>query len=231
MSPSNLQILAYESTSIGTLCLRRRELLSEPGTVVTEITLDHEYLMGSYNTESERALSRCGLELCSGAALDVLVGGLGLGYTAWEALASERVRRVEVVELLPEVIGWLDQDLFPLASRLAADARFAVREGDVYTQLAARPQSRYDLVLIDVDHSPDEQLDPSSGSFYLDAGLEAAKAHLNPGGVLGVWSYAESSPFADALRRMFGEVRVEPVRFDNPLVGETQTDWLFFARD
>ena len=58
-----------------------------------------------------------------------------------------------------------------------------------------------------------------------------AKNHLAPNGILGVWSYAESPPFADALRRVFREVRVEPVTFDNPVLGEDETNWLFFARD
>jgi hypothetical protein len=47
---------------------------------------------------------------------------------------------------------------------------------------------------------------------------------------LAVWSYAEHSPFATALRTVFGDVRVEPVTVVNDLVDETQTDWLFFAR-
>ena len=57
-SPNNIEILADETTPLGPLCLRRRELLSEPGTVVTEITLDHQLLMSSYYTASERALAR-----------------------------------------------------------------------------------------------------------------------------------------------------------------------------
>ncbi len=57
MSRSNLEILAYETTPLGDLCLRRRELLSRPGTVITEITLDHQLLMSSHNTVSERALA------------------------------------------------------------------------------------------------------------------------------------------------------------------------------
>ena len=51
-----------------------------------------------------------------------------------------------------------------------------------------------------------------------------------PGGVLAVWSYAESSPFADALEEVFDEVRIEPISHDNRLIDERQTDWLFFAR-
>ena len=59
---SNLDILAYEPTPLGDLCLRRRELLSQPGTVITEITLDHQLLMSSHNTVSERALATEALE-------------------------------------------------------------------------------------------------------------------------------------------------------------------------
>ena len=77
----NLEILAYEETELGPLCLRRRELLSEPGTVVTEVTLNHEFLMSSYNTDSERALANRAIEIHGGRDLRVLVGGLGLGYT------------------------------------------------------------------------------------------------------------------------------------------------------
>ena len=104
MSGSNLEILAYEPNPLGILCLRRRELLSQPGTIVTEVTLNHEFLMSSLYTDSERAFTRTALRMHSGGDLRVLVGGLGLGYTAREALCSDRVERVEVVELLPQVI-------------------------------------------------------------------------------------------------------------------------------
>ena len=82
MSPSNLEILAYEATPLGDLCLRRRELLSSPGTVGTEITLDHALLMSSHHTASERALAGEALARHDGQELSVLVGGLGLGHTA-----------------------------------------------------------------------------------------------------------------------------------------------------
>ncbi len=52
---SNLEFLAYEDTPLGPLCLRRRELLSDPGTVVTEVTLNHQFLMSSLHNDSERA--------------------------------------------------------------------------------------------------------------------------------------------------------------------------------
>jgi spermidine synthase len=229
MAPS-FEILAYDDTPLGPLCLRRRELLGRPGTVVTEVTLNHEFLMSSYITDSERALARIALSLHPGRELDVLVGGLGLGYTAREALVSERVRRVEVIEFLPQVIGWLQQGLVPLAAQLNADARLLVTRGDVYEQLAAPVVRTHDLILIDVDHSPDENLGSANGAFYTRAGLLLAKQHLAPEGMLAVWSYAEHSDFVAALRSVFSEVHAEPVTVWNDLVDEEQTDWLFFAR-
>jgi spermidine synthase len=234
LKTSNVEFLAHEDTAIGTLMLRRRELLSKPGTVVTEITLDHEFLMSSYITFSERALASVALEMHAGEELRVLVGGLGLGYTAWEVALSPRVRHVEVVEFVPAVIRWMDEGLVPLSGALATEPRIEVVQGDVFERLAALPDEaapRYDLILIDVDHSPDEQLGDSPNDFFYSAeGLLRAGRHLAPGGVLGIWSYAENSPFSAALHEAFGEVRIEPVAFVNDLIDEHTTDWLFFAR-
>ena len=230
MSKSKLQILAYESSPLGPLCLRRRELLSQPGTFVTEVTLNHEFLMSSLYTDSERVLSQTAIDIHrSSDKLRVLVGGLGLGYTAREALLSERVVQIEVVELLPQVIDWLAQGLVPLSSELNDEPRLVVTQGDVYQRLEGPPGEPFDLILIDVDHSPAERLGEGNVSFYTVPGLLAAKQHLAPGGVLAVWSYAESSPFADALGEVFPHVRVVPVTYDNRLIDEQRTDWLFFA--
>ena len=127
MGTSNIEILAYEDTPLGVLCLRRREFLSRPGTWVTEVTLNHEFLMSSYHTASERQLAAQALDMQRGHSLRVLVGGLGLGYTAREVLASRRVASVEVVEFLPQVIDWLERGLFPLAAELMQSASLAGR--------------------------------------------------------------------------------------------------------
>jgi spermidine synthase len=231
---SEFEFLAHQDTAIGTLILRRGEVPSEPGTFVTEITLDHEFLMSSRITYSERALSRIALEMHSGEQLQVLVGGLGLGYTAWEVLQSPRVARTEVVEFVPAVIRWMKDGLLPLSQALGSEPRFAVVEGNIYERLAASPgpgDPKFDLILIDVDHSPDEHLGSSQNhAFYRAEGLRQTQRHLAPGGLLGVWSYAQSSPFTDALHEVFSEVRAEPVTFLNDVIGEETTDWLFFAR-
>lgn len=225
-----LEILEYCETPLGVLCLRRRELLSSPGTIVTEVTLDHQFLMSSYNTTSEEALAAAALEWHGGAQLRVLIGGLGLGYTADAALRYPRVARVDVVELLPQVISWLGRDLVPLAGSLRADARFGVTEGDIFELLASPAQSRHDAILIDVDHSPEEILDPRNRAFYTVQGLTRAREHLAEGGVLAVWSSAEDETFARSLDEVFAEVKLETIRWRNDLIDEDQRDDIFLAR-
>ena len=228
------EILAYEPTPLGLLCLRRRDVLSQPGVSVTEVTLDHEFLMSSLYTDSEQALARIAGEMHGGSDLRVLVGGLGLGYTAQAALSSAQVARVEVVELLPQVIGWVEQGLVPLAAELRSEIentkRLTISHDDAYGRLTGEPAAPLDLILIDIDHSPADRLGAESQPFYTTTGLQAARRHLAPGGVLGVWSYAESSPFADALHEVFADVRVEPITHYNELIDQQHTDWLFFAR-
>ena len=227
---SSLEILAYEETPLGILCLRRRESLKLPGTMITEVTLDHEFLMSSYLTESERALARSALKLHAGSELSVLVGGLGLGYTAYEALKHADVASVRVIEFLPQVISWLRQGMIPLAAELTADERLIVEQGDVYATLLRPDENQYDVILIDVDHSPEDRLDDSDGGFYSEAGLACVGERLRSEGVLGVWSYEQNDPFAKALRHVFSEVIVETVTVENDLIDVRQTDWLYFAR-
>lgn len=229
MNPPGLEILAWEETPLGVLCLRRRSLASSPGETVTEITLDHQFLMSSLHTESERALANEAIALHGGDGLRVAVGGLGLGYTAAAVLDTGRATRVEVVELLPQVMRWMREGRVPLSARLTSDPRVQFVEGDVYAMLAAPGNGAFDVVVIDVDHSPDERLDHGPGAFYTRDGLAAASRHLAPGGVLGVWSSVEDAAFAAAMRSVFAEVRASPISFRNRHVGTFQTDWLYFG--
>jgi len=121
--------------------------------------------------------------------------------------------------------------VIPLAGELRRDQRFSLRRGDVYQILGGPPpERRYDLILIDVDHAPEEHLDDLNRSFYTESALRDAREHLAPDGILGVWSYAESPTFAALLGRVFREVRVDRLRYTNPALEEEEVNWLFLAR-
>lgn len=231
MTAPHFEVLAYEETPLGPLCLRRRMTLSEPQQLVTEITLNHQFLMSSLHTDSERALAEIPLARHQSEQLRVLVGGLGLGYTAHAALASPRVAEVVAVELLPEVIGWLRDGLIPLADELHGEDRLSVVEGDVFSRLQSAPQGEpFDLILIDVDHSPGDRLDPSTASFYTAAGMLQTRQHLRPGGMLSIWSYEEHSATIDAMRQVLTDVSSDPVRYYNRHVHEEFVDWIYTGR-
>jgi spermidine synthase len=231
MTAPLLEILAYETTPLGPLCLRRRNTRHEPPQRVTEITLNHEFLMSSLHTDSERALAEIPLAHLPGNDLSVLIGGLGLGYTADAALASERVSRVLVVEFLPQIIQWLADGLIPLAAGLNADPRLAIVEGDVYARLLSVPTPEpFDLILVDVDHSPADPLAASNAPFYTTAGMALARQHLQPGGILALWSCAEHTPTLEAMRRELTDVAAHPIRYYNRHVDEEFTDWIYTGR-
>ena len=129
MSP-DLRELDYQQTQLGELILRARKSIAVPDTIVYEVKLNDAFLMSSVVNDSERALARLALEAAGSQVCDVLVGGLGLGYTAAEALTYETVRRLDVVEYLQPVIDWHDRGIVPTAQCLTGDPRCHLMQGD-----------------------------------------------------------------------------------------------------
>lgn len=215
--------IAWEHSAIGELVLRRRRLRAD-GDDIWEIKLNDGYLMSSLFVEGEIALADLGLAMAQGDGLDVVIGGLGLGYTAQAALRSPHVTRLTVVELIPQVIRWHQQRLLPLGETIAGDARCQLVEGDFFALAAgnggfdpAAPGRLHDAILIDIDHSTTHFIDDGSAGFYSAPGLAAITAKLKPGGVFALWSTdAEDPAFVAAMRQCLAEVRVERVEFATP---------------
>ena len=133
--------LDYRPTPIGALSLRRRREMSL-GVDVLEIKLGEEHLMSSLFTASEIALARLGLAELSGPGLDVVVGGLGLGYTAQAVLESEAVASLLVIETLEPVIDWHRTGLLPLGPALTGDPRCRLIHGDFFALAASDERLR-----------------------------------------------------------------------------------------
>ena len=130
--------LDWQPTRMGDLTLRRR---TEPttGELVYEVKLGDEYLMSSLFTVAEEELATLGLAATARADLDVLVGGLGLGYTAVAALRDERVRSLTVIDALPAVIDWHERELLPVSSELVHDARTTLVHDDFFAVVRRAP--------------------------------------------------------------------------------------------
>jgi spermidine synthase len=229
--------LAWRETSMGEISLRRR-LDPVLKTEVYEVKLGDEFLMSSLFTVAEVELAKLGLAELDGSGLDVVVGGLGLGYTARTVLDDDRVRSLVVVDALEEVIAWHSEGLLPFAGAVATDPRSRLVHGDFFAMTAdplgydpANPGRPVHAVLLDVDHSPRHLLHPRHAPFYTADGLRLLAGHLHPGGVFALWS---NDPPEDAFLQVLGEVfataRAEVVAFDNPLQGRKSTNTVYVAR-
>lgn len=228
--------LDWQETPMGPISLRRR-LDPQLGVDVYEVRLGEEYLMSSLFTVAEVELARLGLAATAGERLDVLVGGLGLGYTAWTALQDPRVATLTVVDALPPVIGWHERDLLPDTRGLARDPRTRLVEGDFFALFGGRAAfpagtaTAYDVVLLDVDHTPRHVLHPSHATFYTDAGLGLLRRHLRSGGVFALWSDdPPDDEFEQVLARVFAASASHVVAFDNPLTGGESANTVYVAR-
>jgi spermidine synthase len=227
----------WRPTRLGDISLRRRRY---PGSDedVYEVKLGDEFLMSSLFTAGEVALAHLGLAQMPGAELDVVVGGLGLGYTAGAVLDDPRVRSLVVVEALGDVIDWHERHLVPLGARVAGDPRCRLVRGDFFEAVAGpsgldphAPGRRFDAVLLDIDHSPRHVLNPAHAALYSSQGLRRLAEHLLPGGVFALWSNdPPDEQFTAALADAFAAAEAHVVDFDNPLQGGTATNTVYVAR-
>ncbi len=222
----------YVETPLGAISLRRRRVLAL-GRDVHEVMLGDEHLMSSLFTEGEIALTTLGLAAVDAPALDVVVGGLGLGYTARAALDDPRTRSVVVIEAMAPVIDWHRRGLVPLGAGLAADPRCELVCGDFFAMMgeggAAAPLVH--AVLLDIDHSPRAVLNAGNAAFYTVAGLKGVAARLVVGGVFALWSDEAPEPgFEAVMAAVFDHCEAHVVEFDNPLTGGRSSCTIYVGR-
>ncbi len=238
MSPL-FEELDFRPTPLGDLILRRRRMATLDDLIVYEVLLGDAFLMSSLFHEVEEALADLGLAAAEGLGLEVVVGGLGLGYTAVAALRDERVTELLVVDVMKPVIEWHQKGWVPLGETLAQDPRCRLIEGDFFALAAApelgfdpaQPGRRFHAVLLDIDHSPQNLLHPQNAAFYSVAGLRSLAAQLLPGGVFALWSDdPPDANFLSHLAAVFEAPQAQVVKFQNPLLGRDSASTVYVAR-
>jgi spermidine synthase len=225
-----IEELDWGDTPWGTISLRRRwDRITERD--VHEVKLGDDFLMSSQFTTGERELARIGLAAVGGESLTVLVGGLGLGYTALAALEDDRVAELTVVEALELVISWHQRDLFPDTEGLAADPRVRLVRDDFFDLVRpGRADRTYDAVLLDIDHAPDWLLRDDHGDLYTVEGLARVAAMVTDAGASALWSHEPPEP--EVVRRLgevFDHADAHVVPFPNPLTGGESTNTVYLA--
>ncbi|MEM7541219.1 MAG: spermidine synthase [Pseudomonadota bacterium] len=235
----NFEELDYQQTPLGAVSLRRRAESRAPDGIVYEVQLNDEFLMSSLFTAGEVALAELALSRLDVANASIVVGGLGLGYTAAAALDHRQTSEVVVIEALGPVIEWHRNQLVPLGKKLTDDPRCRFVCGDFFgLALAkdgfdhAKPGKQFDAILLDIDHAPDHHLAKSNAAFYESANLLLLKSHLSKQGIFAIWSNDPPAPeFINLLGGVFKNAESEIVRFPNPYSNDMASNTIYMAFD
>jgi len=230
--------LDYQETPLGEISLRRRAEPRLEGKILYEVKLGDEFLMSSLFTESEIQLAKLGLTAFEDIELDVVVGGLGLGYTAVAALENPLVRSLMVIDVMQPVIDWHRQGLVPLGKQLISDSRCTLVHADFFA-VASAPDSGFypadtnrlvHAVLLDIDHSPSHWLNSGNSSFYTASALGNLVNKIHPGGVFGLWSNdPPDERFTALLDTVFESSESHIVSFPNPYQGGESSCTVYVA--
>lgn len=185
----------------------------------TELRVNGVFVMDDVETSSERLLAE---HVVAAGAREVLVGGLGLGFTA-QALLGGGTQRVVVAELHAAVVEAVAGGAGAGAAVLD-DPRTTVVVGDVREVTAAQPDASLDAVLLDVDNGPDFLVHEQNAAVYGDDFLRTCARVLRPGGTLVVWSMADSPALRARMAAVLADVGATRVPVD--LQGRDEAYWL-----
>lgn len=185
------------------------ELLLRTGGGHFEIISNGVFLMDTRAGASERLLVRAALDRL-GHPADVLIGGLGVGFSLAEAARSPGARTVTVIECEPAVIAWHATYLRPYSEGALDDPRVRVICADLLETLRTGT-GRYDAICLDIDNGPDWTVGDANAALYGPDGLGLAAGRLRPGGVVAFWSAAPAPSFEARLRARFDAVAALPV--------------------
>ncbi|HSN43778.1 MAG TPA: hypothetical protein VLR88_06955 [Propionibacteriaceae bacterium] len=174
---------------------------------VHELVVNGMFAMDSTDASSELALA----DLVDADAAAVLVGGLGLGFTA-ARLLDRTGAHLDIAELSSALIGWAQAGVTPQLGRVAADPRTTLIHADVATLLCDPASGRWDAILLDVDNGPDFLIHDLNAGLYSPSVLTAALTHLTPGGLLAVWCQGEHPALAAALRVLDPDAGLTSIR-------------------
>jgi len=159
-------------------------------------------LMNSRAHSSEDALGKLACQRISHhAQQNILIGGLGMGFTLRAALNTLKSKAcVTVAELIPAVVKWNRSFLSSLAEDPLDDKRVTVYEGDVADKINTT-RNFYHAILMDVDNGAKGLTQNKNDSLYTHKGLKAAYDALQSKGVLALWSASRDEAFTQRLQK------------------------------
>lgn len=190
------------------------------------IMLGSNELMNSRLSGSEEAMATMARDRLPAEthAPEILIGGLGMGFTLRAALKTMPEAHITVAELVPEVADWARGPMAAFHAGSLDGPRVDVHIGDVGPLIRSR-KAAWDIILLDVDNGPEGLSRRENDAIYSDAGIAAAEAALRPGGVLSVWSATPHAGFSRKLKRSRLAFEECQVKADRGRRGARHTLW------
>ncbi|MBT0667994.1 spermidine synthase [Novosphingobium profundi] len=193
------------------------------------ILLEDTELMSTEANASEEALAVMTCDQLFGRpAVQMLIGGYGMGFTLRAALGVLPADAgVLVAEIVPEIIAWARGPMAKLTDGCLDDPRVMLVEDDVAVLIDAAREG-YDAILLDVDNGPEGLTRWQNDRLYSPDGLARALRALRPGGILSVWSSWSDPAFTARLEEAGFIVSARTV--GSRPSGEAFPHTLWFAR-
>ncbi len=134
---------------------------------------------------------------------EILIVGLGSGVTAGSALRHDTAKRVEVVEISPEVVEATRRHFSEVNGNALADPRVTVALEDARTYLQVAP-GKYDVIITE----PSNPWMAGVAAVFSREFYEDCRARLKPGGLVAQWvqAYESSDRVFDIVAATFTSV-------------------------
>ncbi|MEJ7707767.1 MAG: hypothetical protein WKF82_11190 [Nocardioidaceae bacterium] len=203
----------------GEVVLRRRV---QDGAL--ELRVNGVFVMDTRETGTERLLASAAIS-ATHPTRQVLIGGLGLGFTLAEMLRYDEVARVVVAEIEPALVEWHRRGLIPQTREATHDARVSIQVGEIQQTVERHPHGCLDLMLLDVDNGPGYLIYEANADIYRDRFLSMCRSRLAPGGRVAIWANDEAPDLEATMHRVFDAVDIQVVPVD---LGTRQTTYHLF---
>ncbi len=215
------EVIDRQPTERGEVQLQRR------GEGVYEIIYNGVFLIASHNHRSERALAKSVFKRLVQriGGYQILIGGLGMGFTLQEVLACPEVSHAVVIEIEGAIIDWNRGCLSELNDRALDDPRIVLTHCDLFDFLY-QTRDRFDAILIDVDNGPSWLALEKNGRLYSEKALRKAKEILTESGILATWSAQKEVAYLRKLKRVFPQTEEIRVEETTPKEGES---WIYIG--
>jgi spermidine synthase len=174
-----------------------------------EIIENGAFIMASYNGESEKRLIDIAFEhFNTKKPINVLIGGLGVGYTLQAALEHRNVKHVTVIEIEDTVVEWNLRYFQDLNGNALKNPKTKIIISD-FSEYLAQYADKYDMIALDIDNGPDWVVYNENKDVYKTGFLKILKEHLTCGGSLSIWSATRSEQLFVNLGKVFTNVKME----------------------